>query len=186
MKSDKPLVILDRDGVINLDSDSYIKSPEEWIPIESSLRAIAELNKAGYLVAVATNQSGIARGFFDECTLALMHKKMEMLLANVGGHINTIEYCPDHPNNAGHNRKPSPGMLEKIFEQLNVDPTNAWFIGDSFSDIQCAIKANCKPALVLTGKGTQTAIDSRLPEGLPIYQDLQDFVTQIIANKTTE
>lgn len=154
MKENK-LVILDRDGVINYDSDFYIKSPEEWKPIEPSLRAIAKLNRAGYKVAIATNQSGIGRGMFDSVTLAMIHKKMEMALANVGAHIDAIEYCPDHPDNAGPNRKSQPGMLNSLINQFDADPSATWYIGDSITDLECAINANCQPVLVLTGKEKQ-------------------------------
>ncbi len=178
------LIILDRDGVINLDSDDYIKSPEEWIPIESSLKAISRLNKAGYWVAIATNQSGIARGYFDHTTLALMHKKMELALAHVGGHIDAIEYCPDHPDNPSHNRKPNPGMLEKLLQQFSVEPSETWFVGDSASDLECAINANCKPALVMTGKGKRTLSKSKgkLPEQVKCFDDLHAFVEHLQAH----
>lgn len=146
------LVILDRDGVINLDSDNYIKSAEEWIPIESSLQAIARLNNAGYKVAIASNQSGIARGYFSEIDLVMIHKKMEIALAKVGAHIDALEYCADHPDKASNMRKPNPGMLNKLIEMFNIKAKTVWFVGDSASDIECAFNAGCKPALVLTGK----------------------------------
>ncbi len=177
------LVILDRDGVINLDSDDYIKSPEEWLPIESSLKAIAKLNRAGYKVAVATNQSGIARGYFDHATLALMHKKMELALANVGGQIDALEYCPDHPEQATVFRKPYPGMLTKLLDQFSAEPSQTWFVGDSLSDIQCAINANCIPVLVLTGKGKKTRTSKKLPDGVLCYDDLQAFVEDVLAQQ---
>ena len=175
------LIILDRDGVINLDSDEYIKSPEEWIPIESSLRAIAKLNQSGYKVAVATNQSGIARGMFDTVTLAIMHKKMEMELAKVGAHIDALEYCPDHPDNPGPNRKPNPGMINKLISLFNVIPEETWFVGDSISDIQCSLNAGCRPALVLSGKGKKT--NSKLPNNIPVFDNLEMFVDYFLDNK---
>ena len=174
------LVILDRDGVINQDSDHYIKSPQEWIPIESSLRAIAKLNRAGYKVAVATNQSGIARGYFSEVTLALIHKKMEFSLATVGAHIDALEYCPDHPDNAGPNRKPNPGMPVKLLSRFNAKNSETWFVGDSLSDIECGMNAGCKPALVLTGKGKATLTKQGLPLDLPVYANLQDFTDKLL------
>lgn len=174
------LIILDRDGVINLDSDEYIKSPEEWIPIESSLRAIAKLNRTGYKVAVATNQSGIARGMFDTTTLAIMHKKMEMELAKVGAHIDALEYCPDHPDNPGPDRKPNPGMVNKLLSLFNASPEQTWFVGDSISDIECAINSQCKPALVLSGKGRQTLKKDQFPSLTPVFDDLQHFVDSLL------
>ena len=173
------LVILDRDGVINYDSDLYIKSPEEWVPIDSSLRAIAKLNRADYKVAIATNQSGIGRGMFDSVTLALIHKKMEMALAKVGAHIDAIEYCPDHPNNAGPNRKPQPGMLHSLLQQFEAEPSETWFIGDSLSDVKCAVNAECQPVLVLSGKKT---CKSNLIEGQRVlmFADLASAVDALI------
>lgn len=174
------LVILDRDGVINLDSDNYIRSPDEWIPIDSSLTAIAKLNAAGYKVAVATNQSGIARGYFDLVSLTLMHKKMELLLAEKGAHIDALEFCPDHPDSAGPNRKPNPGMALTLLSLFDANPADTWFVGDSLSDINCAINAGCRPALVKTGKGQRTLKQGQLPENLPIFNDLAAFVEHLL------
>lgn len=172
---------MDRDGVINLDSDHYIKSPEEWIPIEASLRAIAKLNQAGYKVVVATNQSGIARGMFDLVTLTMIHKKMEMELAKVGAHIDALEYCPDHPNNPSVDRKPNTGMVSRLLTLFDAKPTETWFVGDSISDITCAKRAKCKPALVLTGKGELTRVDKKLPKNTPTFKDLDQFVKQLVS-----
>jgi len=175
------LIILDRDGVINEDSAQFVKSPDEWIPIESSLRAIAKLNQNGYKVAVATNQSGIARGMFDSVTLAMIHKKMEMALSNVGAHINTLEYCPDHPDNAGQNRKPNTGMVDKLLILFNSDPKETWFVGDSISDLKCAESAGCKGALVLTGKGKQTLGHASLSKDIPVFENLDAFVNKLLS-----
>ncbi len=188
--NNKPLVILDRDGVINYDSDDYIKSMDEWVAIESSLTAIAKLNRAGFKVAVATNQSGIARGYFNTTTLTMIHKKMEMCLAEKGAHINDLVYCPDHPNNPSNNRKPNPGMLNQLVERFKVDPNETWFVGDSISDLECAINAKCKPALVLTGKGERTKAKMLLNQythlnNTPIFDNLNQFVDKIIRHKKT-
>jgi len=177
------LIILDRDGVINFDSDDYIKSMEEWLPIESSLKAIAKLNHAGYKVGVATNQSGIARGFFDLTALTMIHKKMEMMLAQHGAQIHALEFCPDHPEEAGPNRKPNPGMALKLLEQFQVTPGDTWFIGDSLSDIQCAENAGCKPALVLTGKGERTKSSGKLSRDVPVFKDLAQFVELLLTEQ---
>ncbi|MDO7919924.1 HAD-IIIA family hydrolase, partial [Pseudomonas aeruginosa] len=83
----RSLLILDRDGVINLDSDDYIKTLDEWIPIPSSIEAIARLSKAGWTVAVATNQSGIARGYYDLAVLEAMHARLRELVAEQGGEV---------------------------------------------------------------------------------------------------
>jgi D-glycero-D-manno-heptose 1,7-bisphosphate phosphatase len=173
------LVILDRDGVINFDSDQYIKSEQEWIPIESSMPAIAKLNRAGIKVGVATNQSGISRGYFDTTTLALMHKKMEMCLAQHGAHIDYLVFCPDHPNQPGPNRKPQPGMANQLLSLFNANPKETWFVGDSLSDIECANNSNCRPALVLTGKGKNTVTKEEFPSGTPVFENLAAFVEHL-------
>ena len=175
------LIILDRDGVINQDSAQYIKSPDEWIPIKSSLRAIARLNQNGYKVAIATNQSGIARGLFDTVTLTIIHKKMEMVLANVGAHIDALEYCADHPDRPSPNRKPNTGMIDRLLALFDVDPKETWFVGDSISDLKCADSAGCKGALVLTGKGTQTQSETTLCKDIPVFENLDVFVEQLLA-----
>jgi len=179
-ENNRKLIILDRDGVINLDSDDYIKSPEEWIAIPSSLKAIGKLNHAGYRVAVATNQSGIARGYFDLTTLTMIHKKMEMALAEVGAHIDALEFCPDHPDNPGSDRKPNPGMLNKLLRIFDVTADKVFFVGDTISDVQCAINAGCKPILVLTGKGERTNKNEDLPKDVPAFKDLAQFVDSLI------
>ncbi|MDH5629061.1 MAG: D-glycero-beta-D-manno-heptose 1,7-bisphosphate 7-phosphatase [Gammaproteobacteria bacterium] len=174
----KKLVILDRDGVINHDSDDYIKSPDEWIPIDGSLEAISLLNKHGVLVAIASNQSGIARGLFSENTLESIHIKMINELEKLGGKIDSILFCPDHPENACHYRKPNPGMLLKHMDDFNVLADNTWFVGDSISDIQCAKKANCHSVLVLTGKGK--LYQNKIDDSVSVYNSLSDFVEHFI------
>ena len=146
------LIILDRDGVINEDSDDYIKSPEEFIPIEGSLGAIAQLNHAGYKVVIASNQSGLARGLFDLDTLNRMHDKLHTLLQHEGGHIDAIFFCPHHPDDDCHCRKPRPGMLQEISQRFRAEPSEITFIGDTIGDIQAAQAANVQFMLVKTGK----------------------------------
>ena len=153
---------------------------DEWIPIESSLKAIAKLNRAGYKVGVATNQSGIARGYFDLATLTMIHKKMEMMLAQHGAQIHALEFCPDHPDNACPDRKPNPGMANKLLAQFDATPEDTWFVGDSLSDIQCAENAGCRPALVLTGKGERTQSNAKLSKDIPVFKDLAQFVELLL------
>ena len=147
------LVILDRDGVINADSDNYIRSVEEWIPLPDSIEAIARLSNAGYLIAVATNQSGLARGYFDEITLANMHNLMCELVEAAGGRIDVICYCPHAPDENCSCRKPKLGLLAQIGEALGLPVRDAWLVGDHKKDMQMAVAGGCKPLLVLTGKG---------------------------------
>ena len=166
------LVILDRDGVINLDSEHYIKSPEEWKPIAGSLEAIARFTQAGFRVVVATNQSGVGRGLFDMATLNAIHDKMHKAVNQLGGRIDAVFFCP-HAQDAGCAcRKPQPGMLLEIAERFNVALAGVPAIGDSLRDLQAASAAGARPILVLTGKGEQTQKAGGLPEGTEIHRDL--------------
>ena len=137
------LILLDRDGVINYDSDDFIKSPDEWRAIPGSLEAIALLNKAGIKVAVASNQSGLARGYFTEETLQKIHEKMLNELKQHNGHIDKIFYCPHGPHDHCNCRKPKPGMLFQAFQHFNITPEEAYFVGDSQRDIDAANAAGC-------------------------------------------
>ncbi|MCK4608544.1 MAG: D-glycero-beta-D-manno-heptose 1,7-bisphosphate 7-phosphatase [Gammaproteobacteria bacterium] len=150
------LIILDRDGVINKDSDDYIKSPAEWHAIYGSLAAIAKLNKMGCKVVVATNQSGIGRGLFSEDTLEQIHQKMQRELAVVGGSLDGIFYCPHHPDDNCECRKPKPKMLLHILHKYNMTPKETLVIGDSLRDIKAAKAIGCDSVLVKTGKGERT------------------------------
>ena len=173
------LIILDRDGVINEDSDDYIKSVDEYIPIPGSLEAIARLNAAGYTVVVATNQSGIARGMFDESVLQHMHDKLSRLLAQRGGKIEKIYYCPHGPEDNCDCRKPKPGLLKQIFQDYPVDAVNVLAIGDSLRDLQAARQVGAKPVLVKTGKGQKTIeqIKNMVEyQNVPVFDDLSAAV----------
>ncbi len=176
------LVILDRDGVINHDSDEYIKSVDEWIPIDGSLEAIARLKRAGYRIAVASNQSGLARGYFDEATLQAMHAKMQALLQQRGASVDGIYFCPHGPDNGCTCRKPRPGMLLQIARDFSIDLRDTWFVGDSNSDIMAARTAGARPALVRTGKGERTLEHYGPFENLPVYANLSQFVRDFLAH----
>jgi len=171
------LIILDRDGVINLDSDDYIKSPEEWIPIPGSIEAIADLSKAGYTVTVATNQSGIARHLFDEFDLAAMHQKMCALVEEQGGEIAGVFFCPHGPDDGCDCRKPGIGLLKQIESEFGTSVSGAPFVGDSARDLLAAKLAGCRPVLVLSGKGalTRQACDESELAGVEIHTDLNAF-----------
>ena len=177
------LIILDRDGVINQDSDDYIKSPDEWVPISGSLEAIAKLNHAGYTVAVATNQSGLSRGYFDLKALSAMHRKMETLLSEHGGQIDAVVYCPHGPKDGCDCRKPSPGMLREIGERFQVDLSKVIFIGDTIGDMKAATSAGVKPLLVRTGKGekTELLLEENNFSHVPVYNDLISAVEAILS-----
>ncbi|ALM50864.1 D-glycero-beta-D-manno-heptose 1,7-bisphosphate 7-phosphatase [Halomonas huangheensis] len=151
------LVILDRDGVINQDSDEYVKSLQEWIPYPASITAMARLSQAGWKVAVATNQSGIGRGFYDEATLAAMHERMSSLVEAAGGHIDHIAWCPHVSEDNCDCRKPLPGLLKQVGEALGMPSlAGSWMVGDSLRDLQAGDAVGCHLALVRTGKGERT------------------------------
>jgi D-glycero-D-manno-heptose 1,7-bisphosphate phosphatase len=177
------MIILDRDGVINQDSDDYIKSPEEWMPIAGSLEAISQLKKAGYLVTIATNQSGIARGLFSEQTLQNIHAKMTKLLAMRGASIDGIYYCPHAPQANCICRKPKPGLLIKIAEDFDIDLKQTSFVGDNISDIKAAEMAQAKPILLRTGKGDRVIQNYSEAANVPVYDDLAHFVRDTLKNR---
>ena len=172
-------VLLDRDGVINHDSDDYIKSPDEWLPIDGSLEAIALLNQHGFKVVVISNQSGIARGYYSLETLAEIHQKMHQLLAEKGGKIEAIYFCPHAPTDLCDCRKPKTGLLELFSVEKNVPLKSIFFIGDSLTDIKAAQAVSASPLLVKTGKGLKTlAENSHL--NIPIFEDLYDATKFIL------
>lgn len=175
MTSDKPvrLLILDRDGVINQDSAEFVKSAEEWLPLPGSIDAIARLSKAGYTVAVATNQSGLARGLFDTAALEAMHAKLRALVADEGGRVGEIAVCPHGPDDGCECRKPRPGLLLQLAEHYNVDLKDVAFVGDAPRDLEAALAAGAEPMLVRTGKGLKA--ERTLTEALTdiaVFDDL--------------
>lgn len=175
------LVILDRDGVINQDSDQFIKNTTEWKAIPGSLEAIAKLNHAGYRVVIASNQSGIGRGLLDMGALNAINDKMYRVLAQVGGHIDALFYCPHAAEANCDCRKPKPGMFIDIARRFNVDLAGVPSVGDSLRDLQAAVAAGAKPVLVLTGKGAKTEAAGGLPDGTPVFTDLAEAVRHIVA-----
>ena len=174
------LVILDRDGVINFDSDHFIKSPAEWKPIPGSLDAIARLTQAGYKVVVATNQSGIGRGLFDMDTLNAIHDKMHRAVQALGGRIDAIYFCPHTADSKCDCRKPMPGMFLRIGACFNTDLSKAFSVGDSLRDLQAADRAGASPMLVLTGKGEGTLAEGGLPDGTLVFADLAAATNHIL------
>ena len=176
------LIILDRDGVINHDSDQFIKSPDEWQPIDGSLDAIAFLTQAGYTLAVATNQSGIARGYFNVQTLNEMHAKMHKLVRQAGGEISGVWFCPHTADSNCDCRKPKAGMILDILDRFQAQAADTYLIGDSLRDLQAIANVGGKPILVRTGKGMKTlAKDSEnLPRGTQIFDSLLDFAVHLV------
>ena len=176
------LVVLDRDGVINRESADFVKSADEWVPLEGSIEAIARLSNAGFSVAIASNQSGLARGLFDTKALADMHSKLHALVANAGGRVDHIAICPHGPNDNCDCRKPLPGLLHQISAALNVSLVNAPVIGDSLRDLEAAQSAGAQPVLVRTGNGRKTEIDlpARLAS-IDVYDDLATAVSALLS-----
>ena len=175
------LIILDRDGVINYDSDQFIKSPDEWRPIPGSLEAIARLNHAGFRVVVATNQSGLGRGLFDTTTMIAVHDKLYKALAQVGGRIDAVFFCP-HAADAGCDcRKPKPGLLIEIGQRFGIELTGVPCIGDSLRDLQAAEAVGAQPILVLSGKGEKTLRQGDFPKNTIIFPDLAFAATALLA-----
>lgn len=174
------LLILDRDGVINHDSDQYIKSPAEWKPIKGSIEAIARLTQAGWRIVVATNQSGVARGLFDTNMLNMIHNAMHKTVVQAGGRIEAIFFCPHAADSNCDCRKPKPGMLREIERRMNLPVRGAPFVGDSLRDLQAAAAVAARPVLVLTGKGKKTREAGGLPEGTEIHADLASFAASLV------
>ena len=184
-----PLLILDRDGVINQDSDEYIRGIAEWIPIPGSIEAIADLSRAGYRIAIATNQSGLSRGYFTLDDMEEIHARLCQMVAEQGGSIEGIFYCPHLPDEGCNCRKPATGLLEAIESELGECPAGAWFVGDSLKDLQLARRCHCRPALVRTGKGERTLaqlqspdVDLSNPLDIPVYPDLASAARDILRN----
>jgi len=178
----KGLVILDRDGVINRDSAAFIKNEAEWQPLPGSIEAIAALTQAGFTLAVASNQSGIARGLFDQPALDRMHAKMLRLVHDAGGRISRIVICPHGPDDGCDCRKPKPGMLEQLARHFDTSLEGVPVIGDALRDLEAAAAVGARPVLVRTGKGhdTEQALPGRFA-GVPVYDDLAAAARALIA-----
>lgn len=174
------LVVLDRDGTINHDSDQFIKSPAEWKPIKGSLEAIARLTQAGYRVVVATNQSGISRGLFDTATLMAIHDAMQRAVTQLGGRIDAVFFCPHAADSNCDCRKPKPGMLLEIAQRFNVSLDGVHAVGDALRDVEAAAAAGARPVLVLTGKGKATHDAGNLPGGTLVFPDLAAFAAHLV------
>ena len=180
------LVILDRDGTINVQSDDFIKSADEWMPLPGAMEAIAQLNHAGWHVVVVSNQSGLGRGLFDAYTLNEMHAKMNALLMPLGGRVDAVFFCPHAPEDDCRCRKPRPGLFEDIGLRFGIDMTGVPAVGDTLRDLQAASTVGCTPHLVRTGKAASLdeagvqAMREKVP-GLTVHADLAAFVDALLA-----
>ena len=173
------LVLLDRDGVINHDSENYVKTPDEWTLIPGSAAAIGTLNKAGLIVAICSNQSGIGRGILTDSALELIHRKMHDALREAGAHIDRVYVCPHHPDDDCECRKPRPGMLIRAMNEFGASPDQTCFVGDSLRDIEAAIAAGCYPILVRTGNGRRDEAAARALGARRLYGTLHDAVQDL-------
>lgn len=183
------IIVLDRDGVINQDSDDYVRSVAEWHPIAGSIEAIAALSRAGHSVVIATNQSGLSRGFFTLDDLEAIHATLCERVEEEGGHIAGIFYCPHLPEENCPCRKPATGLLQAIESELGESPAGGWFVGDSLKDLQAAQRYHCKPILVRTGKGEETlqlirtpGVALENPLDIPVYSDLAAAARALLAD----
>lgn len=177
------VIVLDRDGVINHDSDHFIKSPDEWVPIPGSVEAIARLTQADFTVVVATNQSGVGRGLFDVATLAAIHGKMHKAVEKAGGRIDAVFYCPHSAEDKCGCRKPKPGMLIEIGQRFGIELTGVPSVGDALRDLQAAAAVGAQPMLVLTGKGEKTLAEGGFPANTIIYPNLAATVDALLSGE---
>jgi D-glycero-D-manno-heptose 1,7-bisphosphate phosphatase len=178
------LVIIDRDGTINVDRDEFVKSADEWVPLPGALEAIARLNHAGWHVAIASNQSGLGRGLFDVAALNEMHAKMHKLLAACGGRIDAVFYCPHAPDERCACRKPASGLFEQIGDRFGVDLAGVPSVGDTLRDLQAGASLGCESHLVLTGKGAGyrgRQLPDTFPAGTRVHADLAAFADHLLA-----
>ncbi|MCM5678480.1 D-glycero-beta-D-manno-heptose 1,7-bisphosphate 7-phosphatase [Schlegelella sp. S2-27] len=179
------LVILDRDGTLNEDRDDFVKSPDEWVPLPGALEAVARLNRAGWKAVVATNQSGLARGLFDRAALDAMHAKMNQLLAQHGGRVEAVYFCPHGPGEGCDCRKPLPGLFRRIGEDLQIDLRGVPTVGDTLRDLQAGAALGCETHLVLTGKAARldaAGVDAvcRGVPGTTVHASLSAFADALI------
>lgn len=167
-------IFLDRDGVINYDSPDYIKSPEEFHFIPGSIEAIVKLNQAGYQIGIATNQSGLSRGYYDLATLNAIHEKMCHAIESAGGKIHHIEFCPHLPNQNCECRKPKPEMLMRLAQKCEVNLSDVYFVGDKITDMEAAVTSGAKPILIAAenAKNNKSSFNT--------YVNLKKFVDAII------
>jgi len=166
--------LLDRDGVINYESKSYILAPEQWRPVPGSLEAIARLTRAGIPVAICSNQSALGRGYFDKATMQAIHNKMITAIEDAGGRIAYTAYCPHGPDDGCACRKPLPGLVHEALEHLGLtgQPQDAVFIGDSLRDVQAAVAAEVRPVLIQSGHGDDALI---FRESRKLFADIQAY-----------
>lgn len=175
------VIVLDRDGVINADSPDYIKSPAELTPLPGSLQAMAQLSTLGYRVVIASNQSGVGRGLFDQHTLMAIHDKLIGLVEQAGGQLTGIYVCPHHPDAGCECRKPAPGLLQRLAADLGTDPAALIVVGDSQRDLDAAFAVGARAILVRTGNGCATERGLAQGHSVEVFDDLHAAAEQLAA-----
>jgi D-glycero-D-manno-heptose 1,7-bisphosphate phosphatase len=180
---DLQLILLDRDGVVNYDSSSYVKTAAEWEPIPGALAGIARLQEH-FRVAVCTNQSGIGRGLIDDASLAAIHRKLNERLQAAGGEALDVLFCPHEPDAGCNCRKPAPGLLQIAMQTYGTEPARTLYVGDSEKDLMAAASAGCHAALVLTGNGDQTLHSAPGRAARWVFADLAALVRALTTAAT--
>lgn len=163
------LVLLDRDGVINVDTPTGVLSWEQFVFLPRAVEAIAKLTRAGFRIAICTNQSAIGKGWMTEATLAEIHQRMVAAIETSGGRIERIYAAPDHPDVPSDRRKPAPGMLREALKDFGAEAAHTYFIGDALRDLEAAAAAGCPRILVRTGKGAALAAAGIPPHVAPVH-----------------
>jgi D-glycero-D-manno-heptose 1,7-bisphosphate phosphatase len=178
------LVLLDRDGVLNVDRADYVRTPGQLEMVAGAAEAVARLNAAGIRVAVCTNQSVVGRGIIPAEMLARIHDELRTRLAARAARIDALFACTDAPGPPSTHRKPAPGMLLDALRQFRVRPERAVMIGDSLRDLQAAAAAGVARILVRTGHGAATQAAGLPREILPVavHEDLAAAVGGLLGD----
>ena len=181
------LVILDRNGTINVLREDFVKNEAEWLPLPGALEAIARLNQAGWRVVIVSNQSGLGRGLFDMAALNAMHAKMHKMLAAVGGRVDAVFFCPHAVDEDCDCRKPRPGLYLQIGERYGIDLRSVPAAGDSLRDLQAAVSAGCEPHLLLSGADATLSSADPLPSDYPantqVHLNLAAFADHLLTRE---
>ena len=179
------MIILGRDGVINCYRKGGVKTPDEWVPVPGSVEAISHLNRLGHKVVIASNQPGLSCGSPDINTLNRIHEKMHRALAQAGGHIDGIFFCPHNDEAQCHCRKPETGLFDEIERRFHIDFHKAWVIGDSIADMEAARTVGAQAVLVRSARKYGTGKDSPVLASVLRYENLACFVKAITGATTT-
>ncbi|MBI5255063.1 MAG: D-glycero-beta-D-manno-heptose 1,7-bisphosphate 7-phosphatase [Burkholderiales bacterium] len=184
------LVILGRDGILNVYRDDHVKAASEWEPVPGALEAVARLNHAGWHTVVATNQSGIGRGMIDMASVNAVHAHMNRKLMAVGGRIDAVFFCPHTPEDQCDCRKPQPGLMKDIAKRYGIDLRLVPMVADTLRDLEAARAAGCEPHLVRSGRAAALD-DTQLQQlvhhvpGTVVHDDLAAFADFLLRRDHT-